>query len=506
MPSTPPNDDQFADLFSTLPNPSERSARTSTRTGPTPTAESRAPLSRREARAAAAREAAGRQDPPTQNDAPAPHAARPAAPDRPEPHAPVAAPRVSAADYPVVTAAMAARTSDDQPSEAPESGHTIDALFTDDPHHPHDTHHDRDRRKSRIAAWSIFAMVLAILGGLVFGGFWVWNTYEEPIRELFGWTEPKDYEPGLAEGEATVTIVDGDTGADISATLYEAGVTKTSGVFYDYLIATGQNPDFQPGVFALQQTMTAAAALEMLMDPASKLENTAQLREGLTVAQTLPLLADGIGLPIEEFEAAVQDPSAYGVDADSLEGWLFPATYTFNPDATVQQVIQTLVDRTVESLDNAGVPADRRHEILTIASIIEREARFEDDFFKVSRVIQNRLDPSNTETNGLLQMDSTAQYGANEDDGTVSSDADTLEDDNPWNTYIHPGLPIGPIANPGDLAITAAMEPAEGPWMYFVTVNPSSGETEFAETHAEHEQLVEKWRQWCSDNPDNGDC
>src|SRR5690606_14479253 len=143
----------------------------------------------------------------------------------------------------------------------------------------------------------------------------------------------------------------------------------------------------------------------------------------------------------------------------------------FDDGVTAEQVVRTMVDRTVESLDAAGVPADRRHEILTIASIIEREARFEEDFYKVSRVIQNRLQPDNTETHGLLQMDSTAQFGYGEmHDGTVSSSAEALEDDNPWNTYIHPGLPKGPIANPGDVAIDAAMNPVDGPWLYFVTV------------------------------------
>ncbi len=121
--------------------------------------------------------------------------------------------------------------------------------------------------------------------------------------------------------------------------------------------------------------MTSAAALEALLDPANKLENTAQLREGLTVEQSLPLLAEGTGLPVEDFQAAVANPADYGVSGDSLEGWLFPATYTFDPGVTAPQVIQTLVDRTIQSLDAAGVPVEDRHRVLTIASIIQREAR-----------------------------------------------------------------------------------------------------------------------------------
>lgn len=508
MPSTPSNDDQFADLFSKLPTPPERSGRRATleetaptttqpapsdpRPAATPTDATGAPLSRRAARAAAAREAD--------------------TPFVPQP--------ASAADYPVRTAATASEPDaahasassvathvteapvDDAPTPA-----TIDALFAEEARHEREAKHDRDRRKSRVAAWTIFGVVLALIGGLVYGGFWVWNTYEEPIRDVLGWSEPKDYEAGIAEGEATVTIVTGDTGATISETLYDAGVTKTPGVFYDYLIGTGQNPNFVPGLFTLQQKMTAAAALEAIMDPANRRENTAQLPEGLTVEQSLPRLADGIGIPLEDFEAAVADPSVYGVDADSLEGWLFPATYTFDDGVTAEDVIRTLVNRTVASLDEAGVPEERRHEILTIASIIEREARFENDFYMVSQVIQNRLQPGNTETSGLLQMDSTAQFGFGQHaDGSVSTTDEAQYDDNPWNTYVHPGLPIGPIANPGDRAIDAAMNPADGPWMYFVTVNPSTGETKFAETLAEHEVLVEEFRRYCSENPDTGDC
>lgn len=509
-PSTP-FDDPFADLFGNLPDPrsrtgAERATESPAAGGPTtgavgtdsttdaaPAASEPAPVasewasspalaaalqspsSRRAARAAAA------------GDVGTPAAASPSAPEpaaAAEPAPPRAAPR------PAATATA-----------------TLDALFSgeagvDDVGAPPPP---PDKRRRRIGAWVALGIVLLVIGGIGAGGLWVWNTYEEPIREFMGWEEPADYPAGEATGEAMVTIIYGDTGESISQALFDAGVTKTPEAFYDHLIDTRQNPDFQPGVYRLQQRMTSAAAVDALLDEANKLSNTAQLREGLTVEQSLPELASGLALPVEDFEAAVANPADYGVAADTLEGWLFPATYTFDPGVTASDVIRTLVDRTVQSLDSAGVPVERRHEILTIASIIEREARFQDDFYKVSRVIQNRLSPDNNETSGLLQMDSTAQYGFNEmQDGTVSSSAEALEHDNPWNTYVHPGLPIGPIANPGDLAIDAAMHPAEGPWMYFVTVNLDTGETVFTNTGAEHEQAVKQWQQWCADNPDSG--
>jgi len=363
----------------------------------------------------------------------------------------------------------------------------------------------KNKRRRRIGGWIALGVILAILGGAAAGGWYVWTTYEDKIREVMGWEEPQDFEAGLANGEVFVTIANGDTGAPISRSLHEAGVTKTPDVFYDYLIDNGENPPFVPGVFKLQKQMTSEAALAALLDPANKIENAAQLREGLTVEQSLDRLAEGTGIPLEDFQAAVADPSAYGVSADSLEGWLFPATYTFDPGTTAEQVVQTLVNRTVQSLDDAGVPVDDRQRILTIASIIEREARSADDMQKVSRVILNRLDPANQETFGLLQMDSTAQFGYGEmHDGSASTSEEAQFDDNPWNTYVHPGLPVGPIANPGDVAIYSAMHPADGDWFYFVTVNLDTGETVFTSNLADHNRAREQWIDWCRDNPDSG--
>ncbi len=360
----------------------------------------------------------------------------------------------------------------------------------------------RQRRRGGLVALLI---VVVVLGGIGAGGLYVWTTYEPQIRSIMGWEEPKDYEPGLAHGEALVTIASGDTGAVISRTLAKAGVTKTPSVFYDMLVSTGASPTFYPGVYKLEKQMTAAAALKMLLDPSSKQENAALLQEGLTEDQILGKLSAALKIPRADFDAAVNKPGDYGVKASSLEGWLFPALYTFPPGSTAHDIIKTMVDRTVQSLDHAGVPEADRQRILTIASIIQREARSEGDFYKVSRVIENRLNPNNKETFGKLQMDSTAQYGYGEmHDGTASSSAAALKDPNPWNTYVHAGLPAGPIASPGDLAIDAAMHPVAGPWLYFVTVNMDTGQTVFSTTYAEQQKAEAQMRAWCSKNPDAG--
>ncbi|WP_029144230.1 endolytic transglycosylase MltG [Microbacterium luticocti] len=525
----PDGDDPFADLYGRLPDP--RSGQTGAHAADA--ADGAVPTSRRAAREAARRAAAagGASRDGAAGDTPA-TGGRDAARQQPTP---VSAPRPTDAGAPASAAGGAAQaasahrhtpsrpTATDQAAADQHAAHgqgahghtsagtahrpsvedlftgaaTTDALGTVPP--------GKSRRAKRRGRWIALAVVLVVLGGIAGGGYYVWHTYEPQIRSLMGWEEPKDYEAGQAHGEALVTIVAGDTGASISKSLASAGVTKTPGVFYDMLVSSHANPTFYPGVYKLQKMMTAKDALTALTDPANKLENSALLPEGLTEDQILKRLSDALKIPLADFQAAVKDPSAYGVKAKSLEGWLFPAMYTFPPGVTAKDVIKTMVDRTVSSLDDAGVAQADRERILTIASIIQREARSSDDFYKVSRVIENRLDPNNQETFGKLQMDSTAQYGYGEmHDGTASSSAAALKDDNPWNTYVHAGLPVGPISNPGDVAIDAAMHPAAGPWLYFVTVNLDTGKTVFSTTYAEHEKAVTQFQQWCKAHPDSG--
>ncbi|WP_307364672.1 endolytic transglycosylase MltG [Microbacterium murale] len=390
----------------------------------------------------------------------------------------------------------------DVPAEAaPASAGTsspasLDDLFAAE----HDDTHGAPRKKKRRTGCLVaLIIVLALIGGAVAGGAWAMNTYGDKINEIMGWGEPDDWEPGIASGEALVTIHEGDTGSPVSTALYEAGVTRTEDVFYDYLVKENIAVTFYPGVYKLQNKMTAEAALAALNDDANKLENSVGISEGGTLESSLPVITESIGIPLEDLQAAVADPSAYGVAAESLEGWLFPAVYTFDPEATATQVIQRMVDRTRESLTAAGVPAGDEQRILTIASIIQREGRT-DDFAKVSRVIQNRLDDGM-----MLQMDSTAQYGYGElHAGVVSTSTEAQNDDNPWNTYVHTGLPVGPIANPNDAAIEAAMHPVDGPWFYFVTVNLQTGETVFSTTYEEHQAAIKTWQEWCRANPDQG--
>ncbi|WP_168915726.1 endolytic transglycosylase MltG [Microcella flavibacter] len=355
---------------------------------------------------------------------------------------------------------------------------------------------DEDRPPKRRRAWPWVLGVLVLLLGLGGGAVaYAWANYEPQLREALGWELPNDYEGGGNGTEVLVTIMPGEIGSDVATSLQESGVTMTYDAFYDLLLAD-PSIAFQPGTYALQEEMSAQSALDALLDPANRRESTATIREGLRAGQVIDILSAATGVPIADYEAAIADPAALGLPAEAptVEGYLFPATYTFEPGTSAAAQIQRLVSETFQRLDGRGVAPEDRHRVLTLASLIQSEARLEDDFYRVSRVIQNRLDDG-----WRLEFDSTAQYGSAQADGSVFSTQETLDADNPYNTYVIEGLPIGPIGNPGDLAVDAAINPADGPWLFFVTVNLDTGETVFSETVAQHEEGVAQLRAWCRD-------
>lgn len=490
MPDSPSND-SFADLFARLPDPGQRASETRIDTPA-------APGSRRALRHAAQAEQAAQTahagDAAEATSSPSSDAAASAAAVHTGTRR-----RDSGRAHPESVRGRAVRTT------ASTDSATLDALFGEEPPpHADDHRHDRDARKSRAAKWVVFGMVLAFVGGLVGVGVWVWNTYEEPLRELFGWSEPRDFEPGEATGEALVTIVSGDTGATISTTLFDAGVTKTDRAFYDYLISSALNPTFQPGVYRLQLRMTSSAALTALEDPANKRENTVLVVEGATVTQAISAIAAGTGVSEEELTAAAADFQQFGVPADapSIEGYLFPATYTFDPDVTAVQALQRMVDETFSRLARVGVTPQNSLPVLTLAGLVQKESGpSTDDMAKIARVFLNRVDQGM-----LLQSDATVAYGAGTTGTVWTTPEERADQTNIYNTYVHEGLPPGPISNPGEDAIAAAIAPAAGDWLYFVAVNLQTGETAFSKTYEQHLAAVEQLDQWCSQSANASYC
>jgi UPF0755 protein len=352
-------------------------------------------------------------------------------------------------------------------------------------------------KKRRRLGWLWVLITLLVLGGGAAAAVWV--VFEDQVRSVMGWELPNDYE-GTGNGEAvTVTVVAGDVGSDIATKLEEAGVTMTSEAFYDVVVAKAEQPVFLPGSYELQKQMSAESALAALTDPTNIVTSRVLIPEGATLTQVFQRLSDGTGVPLADFEAAAQDHAAFGVPATevSLEGWMFPATYDFEPGVTAQTMIQTLVNRMVQALDEAAVPAEDRHRVLTLASIVQKEGGSTEDFYTVSRLFQNRLalpEPMN------LESDATVSYGTG---GTSihTTRAEREDTSNPYNTYANPGLPVGPISAPGDDAIDAVMNPADGDWLFMVLVNGETGETVFSTNYADHEKAVLQWQQWYRDHP-----
>ena len=342
----------------------------------------------------------------------------------------------------------------------------------------------------------MIAVPIAVFGGAIALAWGPVSSFLERFQT------PADY-TGTGTGEVVFQIVPGDTGESIAKNLYEQGVTASVQAFYELVLSTSPEPVFQPGSYALKSQMSAQAALAALLDPANRLQSSVLIREGETQREVFDILEAEFGFDRAELDALASDPASFGLpaEASSLEGFLFPATYTFDPGVSARDVLSTMVNRAFQALDQAGVPVEERWPTIILASLIQKEARLTEDFYKVSRVFTNRLDPEQWPTQ-LLQSDATVAYGAGIEGRVATTDAERADASNPYNTYVHPGALIAPISNPGDLAIDAARNPAEGSWLYFVTWNLATGETIFSTTQAEHEAGVAKWLQWMDENPE----
>lgn len=355
-------------------------------------------------------------------------------------------------------------------------------------------HADMMRRRRRTFVLAALLVVVALGAvGLV--------ALRDPIEELLGTSSAADYDGDGNGQEILVTIEPGDTGADVARRLHDAGVTKSFDAVYDRLLAAEDVPNFVPGTFRLQGEMSATAALAALADPANVATNRALLREGISAEAALVVISESSDIPLADLQAVAADPASLGVPAGapSIEGFLFPATYDLPPGTTARDALQMMVDEMATRLRNAGVAEADWLEVVTLASIIQREAGPNpDDFPKVSRVFLNRLDAG-----WKLESDATVSYGTGRTDSVYTTAAERADASNRYNTYANPGLPVGPIGLPGDQAIAAAIAPAEGPWFFFVPINLATGETVFSETLAEHNAGVAQLRAWCRESEEN---
>jgi UPF0755 protein len=217
--------------------------------------------------------------------------------------------------------------------------------------------------------------------------------------------------------------------------------------------------------------------------------HTVTVPEGLALTAILPLLERQLELSRDSLGAAVRDSALraeLGVPTRTLEGYLFPDTYSFPAGTSARDVVEAMVRRFEQAWqdDWDGRLAEigmTRHEIVTLASIVEKEARLAEERPVIAAVYRNRL-----RIGMALQADPTVQYALGGHRARVLYK--DLEVESPYNTYRYPGLPPGPIASPGAASLEAALHPADVRYLYFVA-HPD-GHHEFRETFGQHEQAV----------------
>jgi UPF0755 protein len=304
-----------------------------------------------------------------------------------------------------------------------------------------------------------------------------------------------DYK-GPGNGQATVRVMRGDTAGDIGATLKEAGVVRSVAAFRNAASDDSRARRIAAGYYRLRLKMSAREALRLLLDPSSRIRSSYVVPEGSTVARTLEIIAKSVdGMHLADLRAAAANPAALGVPsyaAGKLEGFLFPATYDVEPGTSPVDVLRAMVDRWKDEaasldLDNRAAQTHRSpYEVLTLASLVEGEARFDAERGKVARVALNRL------ARGMrLGFDSTIQYALGKPKvGLTKAD---LRIDSPYNSRLHTGLPPTPIDNPGSASLEAALAPTPGSWLYFVVVD-RAGHSGFATTYQEFLRLKAQGR------------
>ena len=316
---------------------------------------------------------------------------------------------------------------------------------------------------------------------------------------------PPDF-PGPGHGDVQIEIATGDTIAKIGNVLKAAGVVKSVDAF---VAAANENPKssrIQPGFFSMKLEMNSTDAISLLIAGDSKVVTRVTIPEGKRASWIIDTLSKQTKIPAKDFDKSLKNAEALGLPAvakGNVEGFLFPATYEFNPTATSDDVLRAMFDKFNSVAASIELEAKAKnlklsaYDIIKVASMVEVEAH-PTDFAKVSRVVYNRLAAPMP-----LGFDSTIAYGLNRaTDAGVEISAQELAVDTPYNSRIHAGLPPTPIGNPGEAAIRAALNPESGPWLYFVTTDLVSQETKFTDSESEFNKFVLEYQASCEAHKD----
>ncbi len=291
-----------------------------------------------------------------------------------------------------------------------------------------------------------------------------------------------------------VTVPEGASLSRVVDTLTNRGVVRGGALFELYARARGAAPKIKAGQYALPQSSSWPYLVRRLTR-GEVLTEPMTIPEGFTLSQMAPRIAALSGVPVDSVSAALQRPELaerLGVPGPGMEGYLFPDTYFFATGVPVETVVASMASRyrsvwtparqaRLEALDMS------EREIVTLASIVQAEARHEDEMPRIAGVYHNRL-----ELGWLLQADPTVLYALGGYRERLLFAAIDSVADSPYNTYASPGLPPGPIGAPGESAIDAALQPEAHDFLYFVAW--PDGTHVFTRTLAEHNQAVDAAR------------
>lgn len=291
--------------------------------------------------------------------------------------------------------------------------------------------------------------------------------------------------------EKIFTIKPGETFGSVNYRLYEEDLIDSKKLFHRYSQARGIMTDFKSGDYQIDPGMTMAQMIELFLSGRS-ITIPISIPEGKNLYQVAQLMEDAGFSNTQEFIKWAKDENymkELGVEAATVEGYLFPETYNFSKQVTAKRIISTMVNQyhtQTKDLDFSHPVLKNEHEVITLASVVEKETGASWERPMIAGVFINRLNKGMR-----LQSDPTIIYGIYEDfKGNLTRRM--INQTTPYNTYRISGLPEGPIASPGLDAIKAVLSPEEHRYIYFVSKN--DGTHVFSETYKQHLKAVNYWQ------------
>jgi UPF0755 protein len=372
----------------------------------------------------------------------------------------------------------------------------------------------RNRRKRRMVGGFSLALLAVVVIAAVFLGSKMWHS-------MFG--GGGDFN-GDGRADVVIEVQEGDSTTAIGKTLQSHQVVSTAKTFVDAAAGNQAIASIQPGFYKMRTEISGSKAVERFTDPGNRvgklvipegrqLDDITDVKTNAVTQGVFSLIAgascvtlDGekhCGVSAEDLRKAAGSASpaalsvpewaskpvtAMGADHRRLEGLIAPGTWNVDPTGSPEHILASLIKASAAQyeqgglLDTATAMQMSPYEVLTVASLVQREAKPQ-DFSKVARVIYNRL-----AADTKLEFDSTVNYPLDRQE-VATTDADRARD-TPWNTYVRQGLPATPICSPGQPALSAAEAPAEGDWLYFVTID-MQGTTLFTKDYQQHLANIE---------------